>query len=84
MVLDSVVGPWDWYDFDVVQSQALLRKRDTFFAWTAAHPDCSALGGSAEAVRRTYLRVREGLTAQPVAGCGPAEFDRRRGSTCSR
>ncbi|TPQ20954.1 alpha/beta fold hydrolase [Streptomyces sporangiiformans] len=76
MVLDSVVGPWDWYDFDVIQSRALLRQRDTFFAWTAAHPNRFALGGGAEAVRRVYLRVREGLTARPVAGFGPAEFDR--------
>lgn len=76
MVLDSVVGPWDWYDFDVVQSRALLSQRDTFFAWTAAHPDRFALGASAQTVRRAYLRVREGLTARPVAGFGPAEFDR--------
>ncbi|NUO45193.1 MAG: alpha/beta fold hydrolase [Streptomyces sp.] len=76
MVLDSVVGPWDWYDFDVVQSRALLRQRDTFFAWTAAHADRFALGDSAHAVRRAYLRARDGLTARPVAGFGPAEFDR--------
>ena len=76
MVLDSVVGEWDWYDFDVIQSRVLLRQRDTFFAWTAAHPDRFGLGGSAETVRRAYLRVRQGLTARPVAGFGPAEFDR--------
>ncbi|WP_329331817.1 alpha/beta hydrolase [Streptomyces sp. NBC_00663] len=76
MVLDSVVGPWDWYDFDVVQSRALLRQRDTFFVWTAAHADRFVLGDSAQAVRRAYLRVRDGLTARPVAGFGPAEFDR--------
>ncbi|MEU6354658.1 alpha/beta fold hydrolase [Streptomyces sp. NPDC047072] len=76
MVLDSVVGPWDWYTFDVVQSRALLRQRDTFFAWTAAHADRFGLGDSATAVRRAYLRVRAGLAAQPVAGFGPAEFDR--------
>lgn len=76
MVLDSVVGPWDWYDFDVIRSRALLRRRDTFLAWTAAHPDRFALGGNAAAVRRSYLRVREGLTARPVADFGPAEFDR--------
>ncbi|MFD8232346.1 alpha/beta hydrolase [Streptomyces sp. NPDC059696] len=76
MVLDSVVGPWDWYDFDVIQSRALLRARDTFFAWTAAHQQRFALGADAESVRRAYLRVREGLTARPVAGFGPAEFDR--------
>ncbi|WP_217712308.1 alpha/beta hydrolase [Streptomyces sp. NA02950] len=76
MVLDSVVGPWSWYDFDVIQSRALLRQRDTFFAWTAAHADRFRLGGGAAAVRRAYLRVRDGLTAGPVDGFGPAEFDR--------
>ncbi|WP_399096182.1 alpha/beta hydrolase [Streptomyces sp. BBFR2] len=76
MVLDSVVGPWDWYDFDVIQSRALLRQRDTFFTWTAAHADHFRLGGSATAVRRAYLRVRNGLTRHPVDGFGPAEFDR--------
>ncbi|PWI13273.1 protease [Streptomyces sp. Act143] len=76
MVLDSVVGPWDWYDFDVVQSRALLRQRDTFFAWTAAHADRFALGDRAPAVRQAYLDVRDGLAVDPVAGFGPAEFDR--------
>ncbi|MER5936292.1 alpha/beta hydrolase [Streptomyces sp. NPDC001928] len=76
MVLDSVVGPWDWYDFDVVQSRALLRARDTFLGWTAAHPDRFGLGGDPAAVRRSYLRVRRGLAARPVDGFGPAEFDR--------
>ncbi|MFE6618887.1 alpha/beta hydrolase [Streptomyces sp. NPDC057740] len=76
MVLDSVVGPWDWYDFDVLQARALLRARATFFAWTAAHPDRFDLGNTSDAVRRSYLRAREGLAARPVAGFGPAEFDR--------
>ncbi|MCT9081771.1 alpha/beta hydrolase [Streptomyces fulvoviolaceus] len=76
MVLDSVVGPWDWYDFDVIQSRALLDARDTFFGWTATHAERFGTGGGAEAVRRSYLRVRRGLTAHPVDGFGPAEFDR--------
>ncbi|MFI1434546.1 alpha/beta hydrolase [Streptomyces lydicus] len=76
MVLDSVVGPWDWYDFDVIQSRALLRQRDTFFTWAAAHADRFGLGGSAAATRRAYLRVRHGLTRHPAEGFGPAEFDR--------
>lgn len=76
MVLDSVVGPWDWYDFDVVQSRAMLRARDTFFAWTAAHAERFGLGDGANAVRRSYLRVRQELAARPVNGFGPAEFDR--------
>ncbi|MEU9230149.1 alpha/beta hydrolase [Streptomyces massasporeus] len=73
MVLDSVVGPWDWYDFDVLQSRALLRQRDTFFAWAAGH---RGLGGTPAEVRASYLRVRAGLAARPVAGFGTAEFDR--------
>ncbi|MFF4603990.1 alpha/beta fold hydrolase [Streptomyces sp. NPDC001339] len=76
MVLDSVVGPWGWYDFDVIQSRALLRQRDTFFAWTAAHAQRFGAGANATAVRRSYLRVRQGLAARPVDGFGPAEFDR--------
>ncbi|MFJ8536016.1 alpha/beta hydrolase [Streptomyces sp. NPDC093591] len=76
MVLDSVVGPWDWHDFDVIQSRAMLRARDTFFAWTAEHPERFGLGAGADAVRRSYLRVRGGLAARPVNGFGPAEFDR--------
>lgn len=76
MVLDSVVGPWDWYHFDVLQARALLRARDTFFAWTAAHRERFGLGNQAEAVRRSYLHVRQSLAARPVSGFGPAEFDR--------
>lgn len=76
MVLDSVVGPWDWYDFDVIQSRALLEARDTFFGWTATHAERFGVGVSAEVVRRSYLRVRRGLAAHPVDGFGPAEFDR--------
>ncbi|MGI5378960.1 alpha/beta fold hydrolase [Streptomyces sp. CA-251387] len=76
MVLDSVVGPWDWYDFDVIQSRALLRARDTFFAWTGEHAERFRLGRSADAVRRAYVRVRAGLAAHPPNGFGPAEFDR--------
>lgn len=76
MVLDSVVGPGSWYDFDVLQSRALLRQRETFFAWTAAHPARFGLGDTSAAVRRAYLRVRAGLAERPVGGFGPAEFDR--------
>ncbi|MFG2526393.1 alpha/beta fold hydrolase [Streptomyces sp. NPDC048516] len=76
MVLDSVVGPRDWYDFDVVQSRALLRQRDRFFAWLADHHDHFRLGGDTHRTRRAYLRVREGLAAHPVNGFGPGGFDR--------
>ncbi|MGW1612919.1 alpha/beta hydrolase [Streptomyces sp. NPDC002285] len=76
MVLDSVVGPWDWYDFDVIQSRAMLRARDTFFGWAAAHAERFGLGGDAGAVLRSYLRVRQSLGSHPVGGFGAAEFDR--------
>ncbi|MFC5655165.1 alpha/beta hydrolase [Streptomyces nogalater] len=76
MVLDSVVGPWSWYDFDVRQSRALLRGREVFFAWAARHHGRFGLGGRADEVRQAYERVRDGLAAHPVDGFGPAEFDR--------
>ncbi|MEU2435578.1 alpha/beta hydrolase [Streptomyces rubradiris] len=76
MVLDSVVGPWSWYDFDLRQSRALLRQRDVFFAWAARHRSRFGLGGRADEVRQAYARVRDGLAARPVDGFGPAEFDR--------
>ncbi|MGW7693694.1 hypothetical protein ACWGMA_33375 [Streptomyces asiaticus] len=76
MVLDSVVGPWEWYDFDLRQTRALLRRRAVFFRWVAEHTGRFGLGGSPEAVREAYLRVRAGLAAHPVDGFGAAEFDR--------
>ncbi|MFJ5263418.1 alpha/beta hydrolase [Streptomyces sp. NPDC088387] len=76
MVLDSVVGPWDWYDFDVIQSRALLRQRDTLFGWAAGHAERFGLGSDAETVRDAYLRARRGLGAAPVDSFGAAEFDR--------
>lgn len=76
MVLDSVVGPWEWYDFDLRQSRALLRQRAVFFAWAAHHGKRFGLGADATAVRDAYLRVRHGLAQHPVGGFGAAEFDR--------
>ncbi|MFF8291470.1 alpha/beta hydrolase [Streptomyces sp. NPDC016309] len=68
MVLDSVVGPGDWYDFDVRQSRTLLRQREVFFDWAARHSGRFGLGTTAGAVRAAYQRARTGY--------GPAEFDR--------
>ncbi|MFE1949810.1 alpha/beta fold hydrolase [Streptomyces sp. NPDC059524] len=76
MVLDSVVGPWDWHDFDGRQSRELLRQREVFFAWAARHENRFGLGGDAAAVRSAYERTRRGLAARPQDGFGPAEFDR--------
>ncbi|WP_433854365.1 alpha/beta hydrolase [Streptomyces kronopolitis] len=76
MVLDSVVGPWEWYDFDLRQSRAMVRQRAVFFAWTARAADRFGLGADPATVRAAYLRVRAGLARRPVDGFGPAEFDR--------
>ncbi|MFD9224953.1 alpha/beta hydrolase [Streptomyces sp. NPDC060064] len=76
MVLDSVVGPGGWYDFDLRQSRALLRQRDVFFTWVARYEQRFGLGGSAGLVRSAYRRVRQELAARPGEGIGPAEFDR--------
>ncbi|MEU9111040.1 alpha/beta hydrolase [Streptomyces sp. NPDC048483] len=76
MVLDSVVGPWDWYDFDLRQSRALLRQREVFFAWTARHAARFGLGTGAGRVRAAYQSARDSLATHPVNGFGPAEFDR--------
>jgi len=76
MVLDSVVGPEDWHDFDRRQAVALLDQRDTFFDWLAVHPDRFGLGSSREETRTAYARTRRGLSARPADGFGPAEFDR--------
>ncbi|MFC5720439.1 alpha/beta fold hydrolase [Streptomyces gamaensis] len=76
MVLDSVVGPGDWYDFDLRQARALLRQRSTLFRWLAAHDERFGLGRTAGGVRAAYERVRAGLAVRPVEGVGAAEFDR--------
>ena len=76
MVLDSVVGPEEWYDFDLVQARALLRQREVFFGWAARHADRFRLGDRTDAVRDAYRRARARLTARPAGGVGPAEFDR--------
>jgi pimeloyl-ACP methyl ester carboxylesterase len=73
MVLDSVVGPGSWYEFDVRQAAAMLTQRDLFFTWLAAHHDEFGLGDTADEVRAAYAQVRQRL---PINGFGPAEFDR--------
>ncbi|MFB9433612.1 alpha/beta hydrolase [Streptoalloteichus tenebrarius] len=75
MVLDSVVGPDDWYDFDRDQAVALIRQRDTLFDWFAQHPTTFRLGSTRDEVRQHYVRTREELARRGEA-FGPAEFDR--------
>ncbi|WP_407552313.1 alpha/beta hydrolase [Streptomyces sp. Pv4-95] len=74
MVLDSVVGPWSWHDFDVRQARAMLRQRATLFRLLAR--DRYGLGDTPRAVRLSYTRVRAGLARHPVDGFGTADFDR--------
>jgi pimeloyl-ACP methyl ester carboxylesterase len=79
MVLDSVVGPGEWYDFDLAQARALLAQREVLFGWLADRHARFGLGADPAQVRRSYDRARAAL---PAAGLGPpgafgrAEFDR--------
>ena len=76
MVLDSVVGPWGWHDFDVRQARSLLRQRQVLYGWLAGHERHFGLGGTARQVRASYDEVRAHLKRHPVDGFGAAEFDR--------
>ncbi|GAA0530810.1 tripeptidyl aminopeptidase [Saccharopolyspora subtropica] len=84
MVLDSVVSPGDWHDFDVRQGFAMLAQREVLFRWIAAHPEFG-LGPTVEDVRAHYLRARSALAEHPARGTfGPAEFDHLVYRTLSR
>ncbi|GAB3300306.1 alpha/beta hydrolase [Parasphingorhabdus pacifica] len=75
MVLDSVVSPDRWHDFDVQQAFAMIEQRDVLFDWIAAHPSFG-LGTNSAAVREHYLRARSALAEQPARDSfGPNEFD---------
>ena len=84
MVLDSVVGPDRWHDFDVRQAHAMLRQREVLLGWIADHPELG-LGRTHRQVRQAYDRARADLAAAPARGTfGPAEFDNRVYKTLSR
>ncbi len=75
MVLDSVVSPGRWHDFDAEQGFAMLAQRDVLFRWIAAHPSLG-LGTTPETVRASYLAARSALATRPAHGTfGAAEFD---------
>ncbi|WP_235883970.1 alpha/beta hydrolase [Saccharopolyspora elongata] len=75
MVLDSVVSPDRWHDFDTQQAFAMLRQRDVLFRWIADHPSLD-LGSTPEAVHGQYSRARAALAENPLRGTfGPSEFD---------
>ncbi|WP_344130583.1 alpha/beta hydrolase [Saccharopolyspora halophila] len=84
MVLDSVVSPDDWHDFDVHQAVAMLDQRETLFEWIADRPEF-ALGDTREQVRAAYARARADLAEHPARGTfGAAEFDNLVYRTLSR
>ncbi|GAA4862746.1 alpha/beta hydrolase [Saccharopolyspora rosea] len=75
MVLDSVVSPDRWHDFDVQQAVAMLDQREVLFGWIAEHPSLG-LGSTPAAVREHYERARAALAEHPARGTfGPREFD---------
>ncbi|MCX2732239.1 alpha/beta hydrolase [Saccharopolyspora sp. NFXS83] len=80
MVLDSVVSPDAWHDFDVRQGFAMLEQRDALFDWIASRPDIG-LGNDRTTVREHYLHARSAL---PTGEFGPDEFDRVVYRTLSR
>ncbi|GAB3698733.1 alpha/beta hydrolase [Saccharopolyspora tripterygii] len=79
MVLDSVVSPDRWQDFDVRQAFAMLDQREVFLDWVAHHPEFG-LGESKHEVRERYSQARANLTGS----FGPAEFDNLVYKTLSR
>ncbi|MEB3367685.1 alpha/beta hydrolase [Saccharopolyspora sp. S2-29] len=79
MVLDSVVSPDRWHDFDVRQAFGVLDQRDVLFEWIAAHPEFG-LGDTKQQVGERYSAARAGLTGE----FGPAEFDNLVYETLSR
>lgn len=84
MVLDSVVGPDSWVDFDRQQGAAMIEQRDVLFDWIAARP-ALGLGATREAVRDNYLETRSSLDEQPANETfGADEFDRLVYDTLSR
>ncbi|GAA3355173.1 alpha/beta hydrolase [Saccharopolyspora gregorii] len=80
MVLDSVVSPDDWHDFDTRQALAMIEQRDALFDWIAARPGLG-LGHDRRTVRQHYLDTRAAL---PHDTFGPDEFDRVVYRTLSR
>lgn len=84
MVLDSVVAPTDWLQFDLEQGYAMIEQRNVLFDWGAAHPRFG-LGRDRDVVRNHYLQARAALAADPARGeFGAAEFDRLVYRTLSR
>ncbi|MFJ1748408.1 alpha/beta hydrolase [Streptomyces sp. NPDC088116] len=78
MVFDSAVNPDPrqiWYGNNMDQSVAFERRWADFRTWVAKHDKTYHLGANAEAVRRSYEKVRAGITREPAGGkVGPGQL----------
>ncbi|MET9696566.1 alpha/beta fold hydrolase [Streptomyces sp. NPDC006529] len=71
LVFDSAVDPDPrriWYRDNLDQSPAFERRWADFRAWAARHHDVYRLGGTAEAVRASYEKVRARVARAPAGG----------------
>lgn len=71
MVFDSAVDPDParvWYRNNLGQAAAFERRWYDFRAWAARHHDVYGLGGTPEAVRASYERVRAAVARTPAGG----------------
>lgn len=78
MVFDSAVDPDPariWYRNNLDQSLAFEARWADFRTWIAKHHTTYHLGSTAEAVRKSYERVRAGVAQQPAGGTvGPGQL----------
>ncbi|MFI6944175.1 alpha/beta hydrolase [Streptomyces sp. NPDC050418] len=71
MVFDSAVNPDPqqiWYRNNLDQSLAFESRWADFRAWVAKHDETYQLGRTADAVQRSYEKVRARLAAKPAGG----------------
>lgn len=71
MVFDSAVDPDParvWYRNNLGQAAAFERRWFDFRAWAARHHDVYGLGGTPQAVRASYERVRAAVARTPAGG----------------
>jgi pimeloyl-ACP methyl ester carboxylesterase len=77
MVLDGNVPPTypGYGDGGMAQMTAFQYVISKFFGWIADNDSVYHLGSTADEVTSAYAELENSLTAKPVAGIGPAEFD---------
>ncbi|WP_369216115.1 alpha/beta hydrolase [Streptomyces flavofungini] len=78
MVFDSAVNPAPsqiWYGNNLDQSAAFERRWADFRAWVAKHDKVYRLGGTPDAVMRSYEKASDRLSRKPAGGkVGPGEL----------